>query len=241
MPASVVMLSGGLDSTVNFQRSLDGGDVAVALTFDYGQRSARREREAAALMCRRSRVRHRVVRLPWLAEITTSALVSPGRALPHPPPRKLDDPAAARRSAERVWVPNRNGVFLAIAAAWAEALGAREVVAGFNAEEAATFPDNSEEFVREFNRGLRLSTRNRVRVRSYTLRRDKAGILRMGMRIGAPLDLVWCCYDGGRRLCGRCESCLRFLRAVEQTGQMEWFQRHHPRMPKVALRRRRRR
>jgi len=81
--------------------------------------------------------------------------------------------------------------------------------------------------------GMRFSTRTHVRVASYTVRLRKPAIVALGLRIGAPLDLVWCCYEGGARLCGRCESCLRFLRAVEQAGAEEWFAAHHRRMPRV--------
>jgi 7-cyano-7-deazaguanine synthase len=130
-------------------------------------------------------------------------------------------------------VPNRNGVFLAVAAAYAEALGADRLVTGFNAEEAASFPDNSEEFARAYTRSLRFSTRNGVRVKCYTSRLRKPVIVALGLRIGAPMDLVWPCYEGGRRLCGRCESCMRFLRAVRQAGEEEWFRAHHAGMPRA--------
>jgi len=231
MPASMVLLSAGLDSTVNLKCALDCGRVVAALTFDYGQRAARRERRNAAAMCGRLGVRHEIVSLPWLRRITRTALVARERAVPRPRAERLDDPASAQRSAERVWVPNRNGLFLAVAAAYAESLGARQVVAGFNAEEAATFPDNSPQFVQAYNKALRFSTLTRVQVKSHTARRRKAAILRLGVKIGAPLDLVWCCYEGGRRMCGRCESCLRFVRAVKAVGREDWFREHHPAFP----------
>ncbi len=231
MPDSIALLSAGLDSTVNLKCAIDRVGVVAALTFDYGQRAARREIESASAMCDRLGIHHQVVRLPWLMRITGTALVRRDKPLPRPRPERLDDPSAARRSAERVWVPNRNGVFLAVAAACAEAMGAKDVVAGFNAEEAESFPDNSPEFVRAYNRALRLSTRTGVQVRSYTARRGKPDIAALGLKIGAPLDLVWCCYDGGRRMCGRCESCLRFLRAIRKANCIQWFKRHHPRLP----------
>jgi len=239
MPASIVLLSAGLDSAVNLKRALDEGGVAAALTFDYGQRAARQETRSSRAMSARLRFRHEVITLPWLARITRQtaggqarcALVARREALPHPNEADLDDPAAAAKSASRVWVPNRNGVFLAIAAAWAEALGADQVVAGFNAEEAATFPDNSAEFIRAYTRSLRLSTKNAVKVKSYTARLRKPAIVALGLRIGAPMDLVWCCYEGGRRMCGRCESCMRFLRAVRKARAEKWFRSNHPRMP----------
>ena len=231
MNKAIVLLSAGLDSTVNFKVALDRGGVVVALTFDYRQRAAQREVSCAAAMCRRFGVRHEIVKLPWLGSITGTALVARGKALPRPKPGHLDEPAVARRAAERVWVPNRNGVFLAVGAAYAEALGANQIVAGFNAEEAAAFPDNSPAFMRAYNRSLNLSTLNAVQVVSHTARLRKDKILALGRRIEAPLHLVWACYEGGRRMCGRCESCLRFVRAVEKAGCVTWFQSLHDRLP----------
>ncbi len=231
MASSVVLLSAGLDSTVNLRCALDSGRARLALTFDYGQRAARRESAAAARMCDRLGVRHKVLPLKWLGAISDSALVKKGRPLPRPRPGHLDDPVASARTARRVWVPNRNAVLLAVAAAYAEALDADEVVAGFNAEEAAAFPDNSAEFVNAFNRMLSHSTMRDVKVRTYTGRRAKPAIVTLGLRSNAPLDLVWCCYAGGRRLCGKCESCLRFLRAIRVAGAETWFRENHPWMP----------
>ena len=229
MPRSVVLLSAGLDSAVNLKCALDRGGV-VALTFNYGQQAARRENEAAAAMCARYGLHHEVVRLPWLAAITKTALVVKNRSLPCPDVSRLDD-CSGRKAAERVWVPNRNGIFLAVAAGFAESFGANEIVPGFNAEEAASFPDNSAEFIQAVNRSLRLSTLNRVRVRCYTARKRKPAIVRLGLRIDAPLDLIWSCYQGGRRMCGKCESCLRLVRAVEEAHCAAWFRKRHERLP----------
>jgi 7-cyano-7-deazaguanine synthase len=181
--------------------------VVLALTFDYGQRAARREREASARIARRLGVPHRVVGIPWLAALTPTALVNRRAALP-----RLE---MSERSARAVWVPNRNGVFIEIAAAHAESLGATRLVTGFNREEAATFPDNSKPYVRAVNRALSYSTANGVRVTSFTADLDKRAIVRLGRRLGAPLDLVWPCYEGGRAWCRTCESCLRSLRALD--------------------------
>jgi len=112
-------------------------------------------------------------------------------------------------SAAAVWVPGRNLVFIAIAAAWAEKLGAAEVVTGFNAEEAATFPDNSREFAAAADRALEFSALRRVRLSAPLAGLDKAAIVRLGRELGAPLELAWSCYRGGEHPCGRCESCRR--------------------------------
>ena len=117
-------------------------------------------------------------------------------------------------TARAVWIPNRNGVFLNIAACFAEALEADLIIAGFNAEEAATFPDNSPPFVRAINRAFAFSTLRRPRVKSYTEKMTKREIVVLGRKLGVPLDLVWSCYRGGAKPCGRCESCARLRRAM---------------------------
>ena len=221
---SVILLSAGLDSAVNLQRAHQETDLALALTFDYGQLAAAREVAAARAMCRRLRVRQRVLRLPWLRRISESALTREDKALPHPRRDELDS-EAAEESARAVWVPNRNGVFVNIAAAFAEALDCDLIVAGFNAEEGATFPDNSPEYVRAVNRALRLSTLRRPRLVSYTQELDKVAIVRLGRESGAPLDLIWSCYRGGEEHCWRCESCLRLKRALQRADSWGWFRR----------------
>jgi len=214
MPA-IVLLSGGLDSAVNLKKALDDGGVALALTFDYGQKAAAREIAAAAAMCRALGLPHRVIQLPWLGEICSTALVNPDLEAPRLTPEQLGEERVARgETARAVWVPNRNGVFIAIAAAFAESLGAETVVAGFNAEEAATFPDNRAEFVSAANAALQFSTATGVRVMSYTQDLAKREIVRLSKEIGAPLARVWSCYYGGAEPCGECESCARFVRAT---------------------------
>lgn len=203
----VAILSGGLDSTVSLAAAARRMDVVLALTFDYGQRAARREREASARIACRYGVPHRVVGIPWLAPLTRTALVNRKARLPR---REMSE-----RSAKAVWVPNRNGVFIEVSAAHAESLGATRLVTGFNREEAATFPDNSPAYVRAVNRALSFSTANGVRVVSFTGGLDKRAIVRLGRRLGAPLDLIWPCYEGGRAWCRECESCLRSLRALD--------------------------
>jgi 7-cyano-7-deazaguanine synthase len=202
----VAILSGGLDSTVSLAVAVRKMSVVLALTFDYGQRAARRERAASARIARRFGVPHRVVSIPWLSALTSTALVNRSAALPR---RTM-----SLASAKAVWVPNRNGVFIEIAAAHAESLGAGRLITGFNREEAATFPDNSAAYVKAVNRALTFSTANGVEVVSYTGALDKRGIVRLGRRLGPPLDLIWPCYEGGRTWCGTCESCLRSLRAL---------------------------
>ncbi|MHC4507323.1 MAG: 7-cyano-7-deazaguanine synthase, partial [Planctomycetota bacterium] len=142
---AVALLSGGLDSVVATAAAARSGGVVLALTFDYGQRSRKREAAAARSVARALGVKWKRVALPWLAELIPESMRRAGKGLPRPREAELDDPSRRKRAARSVWVPNRNGVFLNIAAAYAEHSGARAVVAGFNREEARAFPDSSPE------------------------------------------------------------------------------------------------
>jgi len=220
---AVVLLSGGLDSTVALAAAKRDGEVVLALTIDYRQRARAREIAASRAMARRFGVRHRVVRLDFLGELTTSALVRRGEQLPFLSTEQLDDRESTEASMRGVWVPNRNGLFAAIAASFAEGLCAEQIVAGFNREEAGSFPDNSADFLERTNAALALSTLSGVRLVAPTIDLDKREIVRLGYDLGAPLDLVWSCYEGGARHCMSCESCLRLLRAVKSAGVEERF------------------
>lgn len=219
--ASVALLSGGLDSVVATTAACRGGGlpgVSLALTFDYGQRSAERELAAARAVAGELGLEWKAVGLPWLAELVPPALAREMAPPPETDEAALDEPEEARRRARTVWVPNRNGVFLNIAASFAEKLGAGSVVVGFNREEAASFPDNSREFMERATAALEISTLSRVRVVSPTAGLSKAEIVKLGIELGAPLAHVWSCYEGGEMMCGRCESCARLLRALRASG-----------------------
>lgn len=222
---AIALLSGGLDSTVAttvVQRT--GGGVALALTVDYGQRAAVREVAASREIARELGIRHRVVRLDFLRELTNTALVNRAFDLPGVPAERLDDVHGVARDAMRsVWVPNRNGLFIAIAATFSEGLGADELVVGFNREEGQTFPDNSAEFLERTNAALALSTLSKVQVVAPTLELDKVAIVTRGYEIGAPMARIWSCYEGREIPCRRCESCLRLLRALDRAGMLERF------------------
>jgi 7-cyano-7-deazaguanine synthase len=210
--AALVLLSGGLDSTVAAALyAADGGTLACGLFVDYGQRAALPERQAAEAVAGALGFELLCTDLPLLGEITTTALVDSSVELPTPDPERLDADAAAH--ADAVWVPNRNGLLVNLAAALAEARGLDTVVVGFNAEEAATFPDNGPRFLVNLNAVLADSTRGAVSVVAPTLDLTKAELLARGLDVGAPTELAWSCYGAGPTPCGRCESCLRRQRA----------------------------
>ncbi|MGE0763042.1 MAG: 7-cyano-7-deazaguanine synthase QueC [Bdellovibrionales bacterium] len=211
---AVVLLSGGLDSAFNLWQAPRDYDVVRALTFDYGQRAAQSEISTAKKLCARLKVSHQVIELPWFRDFTHTSLVNTKENVPVGHQVSIDQLAESQETAKAVWVPNRNGIFLNIAAAYAEGLGAQVVLTGFNAEEAVTFPDNSIPYLESLNHAFSFSTANQVRVQSYCANLSKTQIVAEARHIGLPLDMVWPCYFSGDEWCGQCESCQRFARAV---------------------------
>jgi 7-cyano-7-deazaguanine synthase len=223
MRKSLVLLSGGLDSTINLYEAKRVSDVVLALTFNYGQRAQTRELEHAGAIAKRVGVPHRVVELPWFKDFTNTSLVSTSREVPVGQEISIDDLKTSQTSAKAVWVPNRNGILLNVAAGFAEGLGADWIVPGFNIEEAATFPDNSEDFLRSLTHSLSFSTANAVEVKCFTTQMNKSEIVRRGIELGVDFEMIWPCYFGGQTPCGTCESCQRFKRATRAADlEVKW-------------------
>lgn len=218
MSSHVVLLSGGLDSTVNFLEALKGGGVGLAITFNYGQRAALQEIKSSQKLCLKYHVEHKVIDLPFFKMFTTTSLVEHQQKIPTGGEINIDSYEKSLLSANKVWVPNRNGIFLNIAAGFAEGLGAQYVVPGFNLEEATTFPDNSADFQSALEHSFSFSTQNKVKVKCYTLRQNKTEILKRGLDLGMEIKDVWPCYFGDEKWCGVCESCLRFQNALRRLG-----------------------
>jgi 7-cyano-7-deazaguanine synthase len=204
-PKSIILLSGGLDSTVSATIATRRTLPVFALTFDYGQRAAKMEIAASKRICRYLEIAHETIRLPFFKKFKGLMLMSRAK-------RALKNPMNVRD----LWVPNRNALFINVAACFAEYYGARTVVTGFNREEAQEFPDNSVHFLRAINRALKFSTLSKVEVRSYVLQYTKKEIYRLGMKFEAPLELVYSCYLGGKNMCGKCASCKRLIEAKKQ-------------------------
>lgn len=215
--SALVLLSAGLDSTVGVALALEAGlQIRLALCFDYGQKAAAMELRQASALARHFGFPLQAIDLPWLAEITHSALSrSSVTALPEVALSQLDQVATVTlHSAAQVWVPNRNGLLINIAGSFADAAGDTLILTGFNAEEAATFPDNTPQFSQAITHSLAFSTRNQPQVRSLVQALNKIEIFQEAIRLKVPLQLLWSCYREGPRHCGRCESCSRLWRAA---------------------------
>ncbi|EKD41430.1 MAG: hypothetical protein ACD_73C00723G0003 [uncultured bacterium] len=222
-PSSLVLLSGGLDSYASFHWASQNTDLVGGLFVNYGQKASQKELEAAKNICVRYDVKFRVVELPFFSQFSHSSLTNANQVLPELSEGDLDNLIATRQSADSVWVPNRNGILINVAAAFAENELVDLVVVGFNAEEAQTFPDNSNDFVKGINEALSFSTRHQVQVAAPMGDKNKLEIVKWLIEEEADLSLLWSCYLGDEKMCGLCESCQRLKRALKNGGGESWL------------------
>lgn len=214
MKKAISVLSGGLDCCVATSAFAKEYEIH-AITFDYGQKSFKRELKAAREICEKMNWTHEVIELPWLSQISTSSL-NTCEEIPEVTADDLDDAKRSIETASSVWVPARNTVFTSIALSYAESMGAEIIIVGWDAEEAATFPDNSKEFLENFNKLIEAGSPDDIRIEAPAIDLNKEEIVILGSEVGAPMDLSYSCYKGGDKHCGVCESCMRRKRAFEK-------------------------
>jgi len=217
MKTCAVIFSGGLDSTTALYWALARYDRVAALTFDYGQRH-RVEVAMARRTARRLGIPHVVLRVDPRS-VGGSALTDP--SLPLPRSARAGRPGAGPPA---TYVPFRNGVFLALAAAWAESRGIRDLVCGFHTADSPDYPDTRREFVRAMERAINAGTRAayggpRMRVLAPFVGRTKADIIRQGLALGADYSTAVSCYAGREVPCRACSSCRLRARAWKEAGR----------------------
>ena len=217
---AVVLLSGGLDSYTAAAIAKTEGFELYALTIAYGQRHAREVESARAVARALACARH--LELPIdLRAIGGSSLTSDASV-----PRDRDlSVTDIPTDIPSTYVPARNTIFLSLALAWAEVLGASEIVIGVNALDYSGYPDCRPEFIRAFESLATLATRagvegQRFRVRTPLINLTKAEIIRRGLALGLDYGLTHSCYDPGPdgAPCGRCDSCALRARGFTEAG-----------------------
>jgi 7-cyano-7-deazaguanine synthase len=204
--SAVVLLSGGLDSTTALAIARSQGFACHALTVRYGQLHAVELAAARRVAAALGAVAHQELALD-LAPLARSALTAADVAVPKD--RSLAE-IGAPGDVPATYVPARNTVLLALALAWAESIGARDLFVGVNVLDASGYPDCRPEFVRAFEALAQVATRaGGFRVHAPLIEMTKADIIRAGLALGVDYALTHSCYDpapaGGA--CGRCDAC----------------------------------
>lgn len=226
MSGTVVVLSGGLDSTVALWWALrhsEPEEKFTALTVDYGQRHVR-EIAAADAVGNWYRIKagrdkmlgepeheldHVIIGAPGLGRaLSGSALTDRSVAIPH------GHYADANMAA--TIVPNRNMIIMSMAAGVAIARGASRIVIGVHAGDHPVYPDCRPEFIEATQKCIQVATGTNIHVCAPFTHTNKWQIVAIGNLLGAPMHLTWSCYEGGDKHCGRCGTCVERAEAFKK-------------------------
>lgn len=213
---AVVLLSGGLDSTTTLYLAKKRYDCHC-LIFEYGQRH-KKEVESAKRISHLANCPAQVIKikLPWKG----SSLLDKKFKIP-----QLNNSITQelKNLIPSTYVPARNTIFLSFAISFAEAIGAEAIFIGANSIDYSGYPDCRPEYYRAFKKVVKLGTKigvegNGIKILTPLIKKTKQQIVKVGLRLGAPLELTWSCYRGGKRPCGRCDSCLLRAKGFREAG-----------------------
>jgi 7-cyano-7-deazaguanine synthase len=215
---AVVVLSGGMDSTVCATLAVReyGAANIGAIHVSYGQRTAAREKRAFTAVAERLGIERRLaVETPFFRAIGGSALTDANIQVP-------DAGDLIGQEIPVTYVPFRNAHLLAMAVSWAEVLGASKIYIGAVAQDSSGYPDCRPEFYEAYNLAVRRGTKaGDIEILTPLIGLRKREIVSLGLELGAPFDLTWSCYSREDCACGVCDSCVLRLRAFEGAGVVD--------------------
>lgn len=207
---TVVVLSGGLDSTTLLYHLMDKGHEVKALSINYQQKHAK-ELGFAKSICELVSVEHRIVELQGLsAVLNNNALTN----------SDIDIPTGEYQDGtiQVTTVPNRNMIFLSVAIGWAAALKFNSVAFGAHAGEHTNYPDCKPPFADAMNAAAQVCDWNPIKVHSPFIDWNKGQIVKRGLELGVPFEKTWSCYNGGEIPCGECSTCVDRMQALKQNN-----------------------
>ena len=205
---SIIILSGGMDSTTLLYYKKDG--IALAVSFDYGSNHNAREIECAKWHCRNLGIEHLVIPLKFMKEFFNSSLLSGGSAIP-----KGDYDTENMKSTV---VPFRNGIMLAVACGLAESRGLKHVMMANHGGDHAIYPDCRPEFTRAINEAMKTGTYIGVTLTDPFTHLTKSDIAKLGEKLGVDFSHTYSCYCGKEKHCGTCGTCRERKEAFRTAG-----------------------
>ena len=208
MKDSVIITSGGMDSTTMLYEFRD--EIALAITFDYGSTQNGRERQCAITHCQRLGIKHIIVRLDFMHRFFKSALLEGPEAIPD---GNYDD-----ENMKSTVVPFRNGIMLAIACGIAESNGFRRVMIANHTGDHSIYPDCRAEFIDAMSQAMQAGTYENVEVFAPYTNLSKTEIARHGAALGLDYSETYSCYKGGEHHCGTCGTCTERRQALRDAG-----------------------
>jgi len=208
MKDSIIVLSGGMDSTTLLYDRLE--DIALAVSFDYGSNHNSKEIECAGKHCKRLGIRHIIIPLDFMKSLFKSSLLEGADAIP--------DGHYAEENMKSTVVPFRNGIMLSIAVGLAESYGLHKVLIANHGGDHAIYPDCRPGFIGAMDSAAENGTYEGVRIVAPYTDITKSDIARIGKRLGIDYSETWSCYKGGVRHCGTCGTCVERKEALRDAG-----------------------
>ena len=217
MKKAIALVSGGLDSCVTAAIAEQKYQLAL-LHINYGQRTETKELEAFHKIADFYKVKERLVcNLKWLKEIGGSSLTDEKMEIPE---QIVNRKSLTANCIPTTYVPFRNANFLCIAVSWAEVIKASKVFIGAVASDAPEYPDTRKNFFTIFNKLVKYATVP-VEIETPIVGLKKYEVVKLGMKLGAPLHLTWSCYKSNKTACGKCASCVRRAEAFEKARAVD--------------------
>jgi 7-cyano-7-deazaguanine synthase len=213
---AVIVLSGGLDSTTCMGIAKSEGYDLYPITFHYGQRHNREVQQAIEVASHYEVADHRIVDLTFLKDIGGSALTD----------ETVDVPTEAEEGIPVTYVPARNMIFLALASAYAEVIGATAVYTGVSAVDYSGYPDCRPEFIHSMEETINLATKagvtgQNILVKTPLINLSKKETIEAGLLLNVPYELTTSCYNGKETACGQCDSCQLRLKGFKEAGSAD--------------------
>lgn len=203
---AVVLFSGGLDSTTTLYIARRQGYKIFCLIFDYCQRH-RKEIYSAIKIAKITGSQYKIVkfRLPWGGSILLD--------------RRLKIQAGISKGIPSTYVPARNTIFLSFGISYAEAIGAEKIFIGANSIDFSGYPDCRPRYFMAFEKLIAEGTKvGKIKIEVPLLKMSKAEIIKIGTSLGVPYELSWSCYMGGKKPCGKCDSCIFRKKGFKEAG-----------------------
>ena len=214
---AVCLISGGLDSCVTAFIAKNEGYELYAISFDYGQ-FHKRELASAKKIAKAVGANDHIISKVDLQKFGGSCLLD--KSFTFPQDHDLKD---IGKGIPSTYVPVRNTVFLSLALAYAEVIDADAIFIGTHATDYSGYPDCRPEYIQAYQNMANLANRRGVegrpvKIEAPILHLTKAEIVKEGLGLKAPFEVTWSCYRGGRKACGRCDSCLLRLKGFKEAG-----------------------
>lgn len=204
---TIIIYSGGLDSTVLLYKLLNDGNEVEAIHFNYGQVHEGKESVMARINCKRNNVPLTEIPLDFIKNKFDSDLLRSAENIP--------EGHYAADNMKSTVVPFRNGIMLSIAAGYAWSVKAGQIAIANHAGDHPIYPDCRTEFIESMNDAIIEGTDNRVKLISPFCNMTKADIVKLGHKLKVPFENTWSCYKGGEKHCGKCGTCVERIEAFE--------------------------